>query len=153
MGKFDAQSRPSRTMTTQLDIYISVRLRHFVNAAAHASAPGLRNIAVWCGLLISFAACLFCCCQTYSKAGLISTREDKHFGDTILTAVNRSHALLSDYRPYKTAASSSSRGNGSSSATGQGSSTAAVIGEGSSIAALVVEEVFKPSKDVKGEST
>jgi hypothetical protein len=84
---------------------------------------------------------------------LISTREDKHSGDTILTAVNRSHALLSDYRPYKTAASgTSSTGDGSSPATGQGSSTALTgISAASSIAPLVVEEVFKPSKDVKGE--
>jgi translation initiation factor 2D len=102
--------------------------------------------------LTLIAASLYCCCQAYSKSGLISTREDKHSGDTILTAVNRSHALLSDYRPYKTAAaSSSSNANGSSSATGQGSSVAA-SGEGGSIAPLVVEEVFKPSRDVKGES-
>jgi translation initiation factor 2D len=109
---------------------------------------------VYGGALTLIDALPYCCCQTYSKSGLISTREDKHSGDTILTAVNRSHALLSDFRPYKTAASSSSStANGSSSATGQGSSIAASGGEGaSSIAPLVVEEVFKPSKDVKGES-
>jgi hypothetical protein len=90
--------------------------------------------------------------QAYSKSGLISTQEDKHSGDTFLTAVNRNHPLLSDFRPYKTKASSSSNSaaNGSSAAaSGQAGSAAA--GDGSDIAPLVVEEVFKPSKDVKGE--
>ncbi|KAF6250354.1 hypothetical protein COO60DRAFT_1576296 [Scenedesmus sp. NREL 46B-D3] len=90
--------------------------------------------------------------QTYSKAGLISTREDKHSGDTILTAVNRSHALLSEYRPYKSAAASSSTGNGSSPAAGEAGGapgTAAAGCDGGGIAPLMVEEVFKPSKDVR----
>ena len=92
--------------------------------------------------------------QAYTKAGLISTREDKHSGDTILTAVNRSHALLADFRAYKTAASSSSNvANGSSGAAEPASSTgggAAAACDGGVLAPLVVEEVFKPSKDVKG---
>lgn len=94
--------------------------------------------------------------QAYTKSGLISTREDKHSGDTILTAVNRSHALLADFRPYKSAvnsSSSSSAANGSSGAAEPASSAggggSAAAGDGSGLAPLVVEEVFKPSKDVK----
>lgn len=97
--------------------------------------------------------------QAYSKLGLLKTREDKHSGDIILTAVNREHELYSEFRPYKLDSSSSSPAATAATATGAGGGGASAAagaggGEGGGPAApLVIEEVFRPSREVKRAST
>eukprot|EP00878_Enallax_costatus_P022121 GHUV01023459.1.p1 GENE.GHUV01023459.1~~GHUV01023459.1.p1 ORF type:complete len:549 (+),score=212.06 GHUV01023459.1:91-1737(+) len=85
--------------------------------------------------------------QAYTKAGLIKTREDKHSGDVILTGVNRDPQLYSEFKPYKMSSSSAPL-------AGTSSSTPASAAEGSgdrrgTMTPLVVEEVFKPSREVR----
>lgn len=105
------------------------------------------------------------CAQVFAKAGLISTKEDKHGGDTILTAVNRSHELYTQHRPYKTAASATAAAAGAPAAAGGGGGMAAGAAAGggaggggpapssSSCDPLVVEEVYKPTRETKRAPT
>ncbi|KAF8056147.1 Eif2d [Scenedesmus sp. PABB004] len=80
----------------------------------------------------------------YARAGLLSTKEDKHSGDTIVTAVHRGHALLQEHRPYKTAGASASAAPG-----GAGAAGGAAAGGEAALPPLEVEEVYKPSREVK----
>eukprot|EP00879_Flechtneria_rotunda_P025083 GHRR01026628.1.p1 GENE.GHRR01026628.1~~GHRR01026628.1.p1 ORF type:complete len:133 (-),score=40.24 GHRR01026628.1:848-1246(-) len=82
--------------------------------------------------------------QVYSKQGLISTKEDKHSGNTIVTGINRNHTLLADYRPYKTA-------DGAAAGPQLADTAPASGGTAVPIAPLAIEEVYKPTKEVKGE--
>eukprot|EP00878_Enallax_costatus_P028021 GHUV01030219.1.p1 GENE.GHUV01030219.1~~GHUV01030219.1.p1 ORF type:complete len:181 (-),score=37.62 GHUV01030219.1:870-1412(-) len=87
--------------------------------------------------------------QAYTKAGLIKRREDKHSGDVILTGVNRDPQLYSEFKPYKMSSSSAPL-------AGTSSSTPASAAEGSgdrrgTMTPPVVEEVFKPSREVRRE--
>lgn len=93
----------------------------------------------------------YCPCQAYSKCGLLSTKEDKFSGNTVITGVNRGHQLLEEFRPYKMSSSSSSPGGAPAElAQPAAAGAAAAAGAGGAVAPLVVEEVYKPSKDVKG---
>ena len=94
--------------------------------------------------------------QVYSKAGLISTKEEKHSGDTLLTAINCKHELFDDFRPHKTAASAAAAAGGGEAAAGSNgsSATAAAAAGGEDDAVLqplLVEEVVVPSREVKRE--
>lgn len=86
--------------------------------------------------------------QTYGKgsnrmAGLLSLREDKHSGDTLIVAINRQHDMYTGFRPYKASAAAAAAGDaaaaGTTGAPGASASGATASGE------LTVEEVFKPN--------
>eukprot|EP00775_Hariotina_reticulata_P004819 gene4819-5066_t len=84
--------------------------------------------------------------QVYSKCGLLSTKEDKFSGNTVITGINRSHQLLEDYRPYKMSSGSSSSAGGAPGATRPavaGTVPAVAAGVSGPVAPLVVEESRK----------
>lgn len=88
--------------------------------------------------------------QAYTKVGLIRTREDKHSGDVIVTAVDRSDELYSKFRPYKIPSSGSS--SSSNVAPGVSSSNSSDTADGSSLVGpLEVLEVYKVSRELKRE--
>jgi hypothetical protein len=84
----------------------------------------------------------------YTKAGLITTREEKHSGDTLLTGMNLKHTLFDDFRTHKTAAAAAASGGEAAA----GPTTAAAVaagGQDADLEQLLVEEVYVPSKEVK----
>ncbi|KAG2496973.1 hypothetical protein HYH03_004979 [Edaphochlamys debaryana] len=102
--------------------------------------------------------------QSYGKTGLLTCKEDKHSGDVIVTGVNRKCALFTDFRPYKAsltaagaadggagpaAAASSSAAAASSSAAAAGPSGAAAAAAAGGCGELVIDEVFKPGKELR----
>jgi hypothetical protein len=74
----------------------------------------------------------------YAKAGLLSGKENKA-GDFVVTAINRDHSLYAEYRPFKAAAAAGAGDGGGSQ------------GDGGLSAELLIEEVFKPTREVKRE--
>lgn len=93
------------------------------------------------GALAKHHICCVCCLQEYVKVGLLSVREDKHSGESIITSINRQHDLYRDFRPYKLQlAANSVSGSDAQQPTGS---------HGAADEQLVVEEVFKPCKEVK----
>jgi translation initiation factor 2D len=88
----------------------------------------------------------------YTKAGLITTREEKHSGDTLLTGVNIKHTLFDDFRTHKTAAAAAANGGGEEAAgpsTAAAAAATAAVGQEAVLEPLLVEEVYVPSKEVK----
>ena len=87
----------------------------------------------------------------YAKAGLLTGKEDKA-GDFIVSGVNRGHTLYEEFRPYKRQPQD---GGGAAAAVGPGgvaadSSSGVVSGSGDAGSSqLVIEEVFKPTRELK----
>uniref|UniRef100_A0A7S3QT49 SUI1 domain-containing protein n=1 Tax=Dunaliella tertiolecta TaxID=3047 RepID=A0A7S3QT49_DUNTE len=77
------------------------------------------------------------------KDGLLQLKEDKYSGDQVITGVNRGHELLREFRPYK-ASSMASRAEAAASPSPAGTAGTAGSDE------LVVEEVFRPGRELKG---
>lgn len=88
----------------------------------------------------------------------MTTREEKHSGDTLLTGVNRSHTLLQEFVPHKAAGIGSSSTSTATAGAGAAAGAAASGSGGGASAsggqqqqqALVIEEVWRPTKEVKG---
>eukprot|EP00798_Chlamydomonas_sp_ICE-L_P017426 gene17427-23728_t len=76
------------------------------------------------------------------KGGLLSIKEERHSGDVMLTGINRSHEMYTEYRPY---ALNKSAGAAESAAA---SSTAASSSNPCSTE-LYIEELYKPGKELK----
>ncbi|PNW83028.1 hypothetical protein CHLRE_06g303650v5 [Chlamydomonas reinhardtii] len=98
--------------------------------------------------------------QSYGKAGLLTCKEDKHSGDVIVTAVNRKCPLLLDFRPYKASSTAAAESAGptagapetaAATSGGAGASSSAAGGnDGSGCQAqLLIEEVYKPGRELR----
>jgi translation initiation factor 2D len=94
--------------------------------------------------------------QAYGgKNGLLTLKEDKHSGDQVITAINRSHELYTNYRPYRTAfsaagaeaaaAAGGGAGNAGAGAAGQSGRDQGAGGGGE----LLIEELYKAGKELK----
>ncbi|EFJ51539.1 hypothetical protein VOLCADRAFT_56991 [Volvox carteri f. nagariensis] len=77
--------------------------------------------------------------QSYGKQGLLTVKEDKHSGDMIVTSVNRNSPIYTDY-------STAEAGLGTAA-----SAAGAAAGPSSSASSLelLIEEVYKPGKELR----
>ncbi|GLC72504.1 hypothetical protein PLESTF_001258200 [Pleodorina starrii] len=99
--------------------------------------------------------------QAYGKQGLLTVKEDKHSGDMIVTSVNRTATIYTEYRPYKASATaaaeaSPSAGAGGNSALAGGAAPSSLPAAGTGAAGpsvasdeLRIEEVYKPGKELR----
>jgi len=91
------------------------------------------------------------------KAGLLTLKEDKHSGDTIITGINRKHELLENFRPLRVAdtaagaeaAASSAASTASGAGGAPGASSSGTGGPGGVSGELVVEEMWKAGRELR----